>query len=377
MNFHNVHLLLIFILYNIIKSERWWSKITNYDTRDDETGFSGSNHVPCIDFYLCGKRNYTVHYLGDDPNKWSKIFSNCDPVGTGRKIDGICIYGEKSYKGLLLDSIHWMPVKKGCNISDVNKYVGELGTPLACIAINGKDEYRMAYVDNMDSLNSSNPKNLSDRIIETFFGNKVKNDSDYDREYELDLSVDTKNINKINYFNATIQLLKTEELNLLGDEIKFAIYNEKYIFNNWDGKELNKLMIRKLKDIIKFDFYEELKNFENKIQRDTMRGLFIIHPYYEENRIQMDIASKIIEDVDGFRGGIRLNLILKDSDKLIDLIKKVLKFISGYINKQKREEVLNKLKEFKEIKELKGIIELIFPYDIMFTQIIFLYLLKS
>ena len=90
-----------------------------------------------------------------------------------------------------------MPVKKGCNTSDVNKYVGELGTSLACIAINGKEMYRIGYLDNLDNIKSSNPKNLSDRIIESFFGNKVKNYSDYDREYELDLSVDVNNTNKM------------------------------------------------------------------------------------------------------------------------------------------------------------------------------------
>ena len=108
-----------------------------------------------------------------------------------------------------------------------------------------------------------------------------------------------------------------------------------------------------------------------------MRGLFVIHSYYEENRIQVDIASKIVEDFEGFRGGIRLNLILKNSEKLKELIKKELKFICGYINIEKRNEVLNRLKEFKEIKEIKGIIELIYPYNIMFNQIIFLYLIKS
>ena len=377
MSTFNLYYLFIFIQFcTKVKTERWWGKITGYNVHDHFYGYSGISRAPCIDFYLCGKRNYTVHYLGDPQNKWSKNFSNCEPVGVGREIDGICIDGIKSYKGRLHEGIHWMPVKKGCNISDVNKYVGELGTPLACIAINGKDEYRISALDNMDSIKSSNPKNLSDRIIETFFGNKVNNDSDYDREYDLDLSVDTKNINKINYFNATIQLLKNENLNLNSDEIKFAIYNESIIYIPWNGKELNKIITKKLKDIIKFDFYEELKNFESKIQNDTMRGLLTIHSYYEENRIQMDIASKIIEDVDGFRGGIRLNLILKDSEKLIESIKKLIKLFSGYINTKKRAEVLSRLKDFKEIKELKGIIELIFPYDSIFTQILFLHLIK-
>ena len=373
-NFHSFFI--FFILYTETKSERWWSKITGYNTLDHNHGYAGVSRAACIDFYLCGKRNYTIHYKDDPPDIWSKNFSNCEPVGVGREIDGICVYGNKSYKGRLHEGYQWMPVKKGCNTSDVNKYVGELGTSLACIAINGKEMYRIGYLDNLDNIKSSNPKNLSDRIIESFFGNKVKNYSDYNREYELDLSVDINNTNKINYYNATIQLLKNENLNLNGDEIKFAIFNESILYSPWNDKEINKIMIKKLKDIINFDFYEEIQNFEKIIQKVTMRGLFVIHSYYEENRIQMDIASKIVEDFEGFRGGIRLNLILKNSEKLLELIKKIIKLFSGYINIEKRKEVLNKLKEFKEIKELKGIIELISPYDIMFTQIVFLYLIK-
>ena len=377
MSMLNLHSFFIFfILYTETKSERWWSKITGYNTLDHNHGYAGVSRAACIDFYLCGKRNYTIHYKDDPPDIWSKNFSNCEPVGVGREIDGICVYGNKSYKGRLHEGYQWMPVKKGCNISDVNKYVGELGTSLACIAINGKDIYRIASLDNLDNIKSSNPKNLSDRIIESFFGNKVKNYSDYNREYELDLSVDINNTNKINYYNATIQLLKNENLNLNGDEIKFAIFNESILYSPWNDKEINKIMIKKLKDIINFDFYEEIQNFEKIIQNITMRGLFVIHSYYEENRIQMDIASKIVEDFEGFRGGIRLNLILKNSQKLLELIKKIIKLFSGYINIEKRNEVLNRLKEFKEIKELKGIIELISPFDSMFTQIIFLYLIK-
>ena len=43
--------------------------------------------------------------------------------------------------------------------------------------------------------------------------------------YELDLSVDKKNSNKLSYLKATIQLLKNEELNLNGDKIKYVFYN--------------------------------------------------------------------------------------------------------------------------------------------------------
>ena len=91
----------------------------------------------------------------------------------------------------------------------------------------------------------------------------------------------------------------------------------------------------------------------------------------------MDIAIKVISDVDSFRGGLRINLILKNTDKFIELIKKLLKIISGYISKEKRNQVLGVLKTFNEIKELDGIMKLISPYDSIFTQIIFLYIIKS
>ena len=45
-----------------------------------------------------------------------------------------------------------MHVVKGYNISDENGYVGKLETPLACIVINGKDVYRMAFIDNHETI---------------------------------------------------------------------------------------------------------------------------------------------------------------------------------------------------------------------------------
>ena len=91
----------------------------------------------------------------------------------------------------------------------------------------------------------------------------------------------------------------------------------------------------------------------------------------------MDIASKIMEDFMGFRGGYRLKFKLKNSDKFINLIKEIIIFISDYIKNNKRNEVLNKLNYFNDIKQLDEIIELISPYEIFFTRIIFLYIIKD
>ena len=378
----NFYLFISYILYfTKIKNEEWWGSVTGYDTKDHNNGYAGSTRSKIIDFYLCGKRKYRVHYLGDDPLKWSENFSNCEPVGIGREIDGICVYGERSYKGRLQNGIQWLPVIKDCNISNtiVNKrvgYAGELGKPLSCVAINGKDKYRNAYILEHQTIKSSNPKNVSDRIIHSFFGNEIKNEAEYNKNYELNLSKNINNKNKLKFLNASVQLCKNEELNLNGDEIIFIFSGGKTDFSSWEKKNMNKLMLKKLKNEVNFDFNEEIKTFQNTMANDIIHGILSIHSFYEDNKIEFDIASKITKDFDGFRGGMKLNLILMNSDEFIELIKKVIIFISEYINFVKRKEVLNKLKDFKEIKELNDIMKLISPYDSLFTQIIVLYLLK-
>ena len=377
--------LIFIILFISIKSERWWDPVKDYNIGDDDYGYAGSSQTQCIDFYLCGSRNYTVHYLDDDKDTWSKNFSNCDPVGIGRPIDGICIYTKKSYKGRLSTANEWLSVIKGCNTSNhINGYAGKLGTPLSCIAINGKDYYRMGFIFPLEDIISSNPIYSSIRIVEALFGKGICNMTVYDKEKELDLTLNNTNINRIKFFNVTIQLLRNEEINLDGRGIKFSIYLdvedlwlETLIHNSLEGKEISKLMVKKLKKIINFDFNEEQKKFEKKIADEIRCGTLLIHSFYKEGLIQMDIASKIMEDFMGFRGGYRLKFKLKNSDKFINLIKEIIIFISDYIKNNKRNEVLNKLNYFNDIKQLDEIIELISPYEIFFTRIIFLYIIKD
>ena len=75
MSMFNLHsFFILFIIYTETKSERWWSKITGYNKLDHNHGYAGVSRAACIDFYLCGKRNYTIHYKDDPPDKWSKKF---------------------------------------------------------------------------------------------------------------------------------------------------------------------------------------------------------------------------------------------------------------------------------------------------------------
>ena len=139
-------LLINTVVFNKIRCEKWWGEVNEYNIEDGNFGYAGTSNQPAIDFYLCGNKKYRVHYKGDDPLTWSKNFSNCDPVGIGREIDGICIYsGRKSYRGRLYLGNYWMRVIKECNISDQEEgFVGQLGSPLSCIAINGGDNYRIS-----------------------------------------------------------------------------------------------------------------------------------------------------------------------------------------------------------------------------------------
>ena len=269
--------IIIILLLKIYKCENWWNEVTGYSINNHANGYAGSSHVPAVDFYLCGKREYRVHYLGDDPLHWSENFSNCEPVGIGRKIDGICVYGDKSYKGRLHRGSNWMGIIKGCNISDADGFVGNLGTPLACICINGKDIYRIGYLPEATEIKSSNPKNASDRIVKSLFGENIINEANYDNEYELNL---LNNINKFNLFRVKTQLFNDTNINLDGNGIKFIFEKNTIVYSNWGIQEINYLMNKKLKNIINFDINEERKTFEKNIANDIMNGIFVIHSFY-------------------------------------------------------------------------------------------------
>lgn len=366
---------IFFLSFIKINSEKWWPHVNGYDLNDVNDGFAGSSHVPAVDFYLCSERNYRVHYLGDDPMNWSKNFSNCDPVGIGRIIDGICLYGPKSYKGRLYHGVNWMGVIKGCNIDEKDGFAGKLGSPLACIAINGKEYYRIGYLPvAANIIVSSNPKNASDRIVNALFGEKVINIANYDEINELDLSADN-NI-KFGLFKAYIKLLNTNEINLDGSEIKLIFGKELIKFNYWGIQKLNNCLTKKIKNLLNFDMNEERKLFEEKIAKEIINGILTIHSDFAHESIQIDIGSKITDDFDGFRGGIRLNLKLNQSEKLIEFIKKVIKLISDYVDNKSRKIILDKLKNFKSIGQLDEISKLIQTYDIILTQIILFFILK-
>ena len=369
-------------IFKIKKAERWFPPVSEYNTDDYDNGFAGTSNEPVIDFYLCGERKYRVHYLDDPPLNWSKDFSNCDPVGIGRLIDGICIDGTRSYKGRQYIAPRWMRIIKGCNTSNsIDGFVGKLGTPLSCIAINGGNYYRIASEKvGSNNITSSNPKNCSDRIIGNIFGKNVKNFANYTEEYELDLSEEKSKNNKFHYFICKIKLINNTNLNLDGDGIKFIVNNKNIDYSSWGGKEINKYFIKQLKNIINFDINEETKKFEKIMANEIQYGIVIIHAFYKDKKIQIDIGIKIKPNrinnhLEGYRGGIRFNLELIENSEFINIIKKIIELTSRYINE--RENILDKLKSFNNTEQLDEITKLISPFDSLLNQIILLYLLNE
>ena len=89
------------------------------------------------------------------------------------------------------------------------------------------------------------------------------------------------------------------------------------------------------------------------------------------------IGDKITDEYNGYRGGIKLNFYLNNSEKLIETIKNVVELIARYMTKENRKDILEKLKVFNNLEQLGQIIKLISPYDTLFTQIILLYILKN
>ena len=364
-------LVIFIVLLFLIACDSWYPEATDYDTDDDDNGYAGASYSKIIDFYLCSKRNYRVHFLGDDAKKWSKKYSNCDPAGEGRYIDGISVEGEYQYRGRIYLSRNWDPPVIGDNISD-NEYAGQLGQHLACIGIDGEEPYRVGYSGGRKKIaefKPSNPKNVTDRVLYLLFQNKVKNTAEYNKINELDIDN-----NKL--FKANIQLLNYNELNIVDGGIKIIFEDMKCVYSYW-GAELSSHLNKKLEKIINIDFNKEKKNFEFIVSNETIHGMVIIHPFWDEGRIEIDSGVKIVKDIESFRGGYRLNILLKKNKDLIIKVKNIIEIFLKYINIQKRKLIKEKLKNFNNIIDISDIMKYFDSYNITIAGILLLLVMKK
>ena len=202
----------------------------------------------------------------------------------------------------------WLDFVKTNDITGNNfTFAGVYGREIESVCIKGNDVYRVAAFEK-----STHPKKVSERIIEYVFGN-ISTISNYTIEYGKE------NLFFINeFFNSTIQLLWTNETKLDGDKIKFEVERAHYRLNQtltdiyWGGF-INDNLNNKLKEIIGFDIKKAQNAFENMLLDAIDNGIMVINFFWEERKIQIDFGSRIAINIDNFRGGLRLNLYIKDS----------------------------------------------------------------
>ena len=137
------------ILFLYIKGETWLPLVykNNISLND---GFAGDYRYFITDFYLCSKRHYRVHFINENRGIWSQEYSNCEPVGDGRPIDGIAIEGGKSYQVRLFEGKGWLPNVSEYNISSyIDGLAGKYGEKIDGISVCGDEYYRVAYGKNL------------------------------------------------------------------------------------------------------------------------------------------------------------------------------------------------------------------------------------
>ena len=362
----NKFFILLFLIFST-KSERWYKEVNGHDINDDENGYSGLNHDPFTDFYLCSERKYKAHFknLG-----WSEEFSACQPVGNGSEIDAIAIDGGLPYGGY--SNGKWSKnVTKYDIDDDENGYVGSIGKGLNGIFIYGDEYYRNAFLYS----DCTNEKNVSYRIINNFFGVEYSNFT-HDNEIEVSLKENTK-------INITVKLLYPYQLSYKG---KIIFKSKDYNVESDNGENIisNKLKML-LKNIIDFDF-DKIEDIIKKgfSTRFMIFGDTFFNFKWRQNRIEIEAAAKIEEfknntakvkpDYHGYRGGFIINIILDDKDtNLLSKITKICKIIVRYsgvkIQPSVKKLLSSDLKSFENVGE---VIDSMGHFSIIAEKIIFL-----
>ena len=364
----------IFILFDlifIIKCESWWSEITAHNIYD-KNGYSGSPPRKTNDFYLCSERKYRLHFYEDDNQTWTEEFTACEPAGIDRIINGIAISGGCSYQ---VYSGGWTGLVEGYNISDESGWLpfspednekkgfaAQMGNPVTGYCVYGSEVYRCSD-DHEKQYLCSNEKLVAERVIRNLFRiNDTFNN--YDKEKIIDVSGD-----KI--INVTIKLLKRDKINFKG-KIKIKIENENIARKNV-GNLISKYYIQIINNIIGFDINDIKEKFENLFKKKVIsHGDIIINFNWPENLITIDVASKIMGNFYGYRGGIRINILLKNNDfEFFSKIKKICLIFIRLSGKRIPEHIKEILSDFNDFNKVDEIIKFLDIYSINAEEIIF------
>lgn len=291
-------LLFIINLLIIIKGEKWYGEITGYDINDSRN-YAGKKGITITHFYLCGNREYWVHFKGQ--SNWSyHTFTACEPAGNGSPIDGICIGGGLKYR-VRLKTGEWLNEVVRCNICENSPtaFAGRFGQEISSIAISGGDKYSVA-----EGENSSNAEESAKRVFYNLFNYNVG----FDKEKEVLKFFAGTNI-------ITLELLQRYELNQKGDitftikngEIESANWNKKIFKNNEINVDLKKIIDKnpiEFKIGFEYAFKTGMNNGKVSITYDYIKQIYII-----------EAISKINADRLIYSGGFRINIFLNDQFK--------------------------------------------------------------
>ena len=298
---------LFILLLSVIKSETWEAPVWGFDQNDWKNGIAGRPGYSITGFYLCGGRNYRVHYLGDPKDSWTGEYSWCDPVGLGKPIDGIAISGGKWY-GVRRKKGKWIGNVNGYDIKDSkNGYAGILGVEIDAIIVQGGDEYRICHGGT-----SSVPEQVANRVVNNIFG--VSKSYNYDWE--------TTVVNN-RMTEVKVKLMSKWNINYDG-AIKFVIENNSLKEVDWGGL-IGDDLYKSLKEAIGFDINNVKYKFEKGFTEGMANGNVVINIYWVQRKIEIDTGIKITKDSTSIRNGFRITIHIKDNDDIFGKIKKVIK----------------------------------------------------
>lgn len=328
------------ILFLYIESRYWYNEITGFDINDPKKGYAGDKSKSMTDFYLCGGRTYRVHFIGDSPNNWSEEHAHCDPVGNGRKIDGISISGGKRYTVRIKNNYRWLGLMTGYNINDSkNGYAGILGEEITGIAVEGGSTYRFGF-----GPYSSNIKDRAQDMAKNLFGFNIG------FNYDLYSTVIENEKVKIEG-----KLILSTEIKSDG-QIKFIIKDGEIVDSDlagFIGDDLNKI----LHTLINIDVNLFKYSLEKHIGNGIHHGNVAINCYFIQQKIEIDIGNKIEKDDVGFKGGVRIVIHFKTDKDYFNKIKKVLEFLNKTtkIIKDSFKNILNSLNPSNLFNNLSNI----------------------
>ena len=140
------------------------------------------------------------------------------------------------------------------------------------------------------------------------------------------------------------------------DNGKISNSNYKHFINN--------NLIKHINEIIGTDFNIIKKSFENLFIKSMNNSNIAVNFNWLENKIEIDVASKIMGDHYAYRGGFRINIYLNDEDfELLLIVKKICKFMLSYSGKKIDNSIMTLLSDFDSFKKTNEIMNYLENYS--------------